>query len=81
MTKKLLVFVFIFAFISILLTGITTPEKFLGFKVGDDGKLIHYNVIMKYFLEVFEVKLFKQCFQVQNQLLRQVFLVKRLYLI
>ncbi len=47
--KKLLIFNFLI-FISLsLLLGITPPEKFLGFKVGEDRKLADYKKIKEYF--------------------------------
>ncbi|MGQ9618449.1 MAG: M14 family zinc carboxypeptidase [Candidatus Aminicenantia bacterium] len=47
--KKFLFFSFLIILSLNLLSGITPPEKFLGFKVGEDRKLADYRKIKEYF--------------------------------
>ncbi len=47
--KKLLILNFLIFISFSLLLGITPPEKFLGFKVGEDRKLADYKKIKEYF--------------------------------
>jgi hypothetical protein len=51
MIEKMLSKVLILLLMTTALTGLETPEQFLGFKPGTDRELAHYNKIKEYFLK------------------------------
>ena len=52
MTKRFLLFLFILVLTTNFLISSKKPDEFLGFKLGSDGNLAHYNQIKEYFIEV-----------------------------
>jgi len=52
MFRKSLIGVVCFLLVQLFLSGLDTPEKFLGFKPGTDYKLAHYNQIKDYLVHV-----------------------------
>jgi hypothetical protein len=52
--KYIRLFVFFTVSLTSLIWGIQTPDDFLGFKLGSDGNLAHYNQIKRYFEQVAE---------------------------
>lgn len=52
MVKRFFYFIFLTIFISTCLISIESPDEFLGFKLGSDRNLAHYNDIMKYFTKI-----------------------------
>lgn len=54
MIKKIYFFIFFLILVSAFLTSIENPDKFLGFKLGSDRNLAHYNQIKGYFIKMGE---------------------------
>lgn len=52
--KKYVIGMISVLFLHFFLLGLDSPEKFLGFKPGTDGRLVHYNQVKDYFLKVGE---------------------------